>query len=160
MPPARPSFLLVEPDVAWATRLHDAAAPYAVISVCHDFDAARRPLLIASCAFIVTNIRLAEYNGLQLVYLGRDAHPDCHAIAYTDERDVWLAHEAQRAGAFYETRDCLPVTLPTLLTAQLPIHDRRDPARPDRRTHRRTGGRRARDRHLTTSGEVTQLRVR
>jgi hypothetical protein len=47
--------------------------------------------LVRPYTFIVTNIRLAEYNGLQLVCLAHDAHPDCRAIAYTDERDAWLA---------------------------------------------------------------------
>jgi DNA-binding NtrC family response regulator len=153
MPLSHPStLLLIEPDVAWSTRLRDIAAPLAATTVCQDFAAARARLSILGFAFLVTNIRLADYNGLQLVYLARDRHPACRAIAYTDERDVWLAREAQRAGAFYETRDCLPVTLPTLLTASLPLHDRRDPTRPDRRTRHRLGGRRAWDRHLASSG--------
>jgi DNA-binding NtrC family response regulator len=143
----RSALLLIEPDVTWSTRLRDVAAPFAAVNVCHDFDAARRQLTIATFAFVLTNIRLADYNGLQLVYVARALDARCRAIAYTDSVDVWLAREAQHAGAFYETRDCLPVTLPALLTAHLPASDRRDPAQPDRRSSRRGGGRRARDHH-------------
>ena len=146
-----PTLLLIEPDDIWRIQLRQAAPPMVSVDTCANYDSAVRQL-VRPYSFLVTNIQLAEYNGLQLVYLARDRHPHCRTIAYTDRRDVWLAREAQRAGAFYETRDGLPVTLPMLLTASLPMHDRRDPARPDRRTHRRTGGRRAWDRHVATNG--------
>jgi len=144
---SRSAVLLIEPDVLWAARVQEAAAPFAVVNVCHEFEAARRQLMIASFAWIVTNIRLADYNGVQLIYGAREADQRCRAIAYTDSRDIWLARTAQRAGAFYETRDCLPVTLPLFLTVQLPPADRRDPAQPDRRSPARAGGRRAWDQH-------------
>jgi DNA-binding NtrC family response regulator len=148
-----PALLLIEPDAQWASQLREIAAPFATVSVCHDFATADRQLSIASFAFVLTNIRLAEYNGLQLIYLARDLDARCRAIAYTESREVWLARDAQRAGAFYETRDCLPVTLPVLLTASLPTSDRRDPAQPDRRSSSRLGGRRARDQHLASLRE-------
>jgi DNA-binding NtrC family response regulator len=143
--------LLIEPDAMWTSRLRDVVAPFALVTVCHDFPAARRQLGIASFAYVVTNIRLAEYNGVQLVYAVRDAEPRCRAIAYTASLDVWLAREAQHAGAFYETRERMPVTLPALLMTQLPASDRRDPSRADRRSLTRVGGRRAWDQHLAAA---------
>ena len=44
-------------------------------------------------------IRLHAYNGLQLVYLSGSSRVPVHPIVYSDERDLWLAREAQRAGA-------------------------------------------------------------
>jgi DNA-binding NtrC family response regulator len=151
MSPSRYSpVLLIEPDQAWSARLHLAARPYARVTIAADFHTACRQLAIQSFACVITNIRLEAYNGLHLVYIARDVHADCRAIAYTDLRDIGLARDAQLASAFYETRDCLPLTLPALLTLPLPAYDRRDPARPDRRSRSRGGGRRARDKHLAT----------
>jgi DNA-binding NtrC family response regulator len=154
MPLSRqPRLLLIEPDDIWRIQLRHAASHTLIVDTCADYRSALRQF-VRPYTWIVTNIRLAEYNGLQLVYLARDAHPGCHAIAYTESRDIWLAREAQRAGAFYETRECLPVTLPVWLTAQLPAADRRDPARPDRRSSARAGGRRAWDRHRASEHGV------
>jgi DNA-binding NtrC family response regulator len=138
--------LIVEPDDDWSLRLRDVAARLTRVKVCRDFRSARRELSAHQFAFVATNIRLAEYNGLQLVYMACNAAAGCRAIAYTDAWDVWLAIEAQRAGAFYDTRECLPTTLPRFLTAQLPSADRRQPALRDRRSAlTRAGGRRAAD---------------
>jgi DNA-binding NtrC family response regulator len=145
-----PRLLLIEPDDIWRIQLRNAASSTVIVDSCADYYSALRQF-VRSYRFIVTNIRLAEYNGLQLVYLVRDAHPACRAIAYTESRDIWLAREAQRAGAFYEMRECLPVTLPMWLTAPLPLSDRRDPAQPDRRSSARAGGRRASDRHRAST---------
>jgi DNA-binding NtrC family response regulator len=143
----RVRLLVIEPDDIWRIQLRNAAPSAVTVDTCANYQSARCRIG-QPYTFIVTNIRLAEYNGLQLVYLIRDAHPDCQAIAYTNAHDVWLAREAQRAGAFYELRDRLPVTLPALLAAQLPRRDRRDPGHLDRRTEHCAGERRARDRHL------------
>jgi DNA-binding NtrC family response regulator len=149
LPSRRLRLLLIEPDDIWRIQLRRAASPLVMVDSCADYQSAQRRL-VQSYAFIVTNIRLAEYNGLQLVYLAHDAYPDCRAIAYTAGRDVWLAREAQRAGAFYDTRDCLPITLPRLLTMQLPTFDRRDARHPDRRASSRGGGRRVADQSLAS----------
>jgi DNA-binding NtrC family response regulator len=140
------SLLIVEPDDAWSLRLRDIGTRLVRVKVCRDFQSARRELSVDPFPFIVTNIRLGAYNGIQLVYMVREAFPPCRAIAYTEAWDVWLGREAQRAGAFYDTRDCLPMTLPGLLTTQLPASDRREPAQRDRRLPPRVGGRRASDR--------------
>jgi len=147
LPPRPYPLLIVEPDDDWSLRLRDVATRLTRVKVCRDFASARRELSARPFEFVVTNIRLEAYNGLHLVYMASYAAPGCRAIAYTDVWDVWLAAEAQQAGAFYDTRDCLPVTLPRFLTAQLPAADRRHATRPDRRPPSRFGGRRARDEH-------------
>ena len=113
------------------------------------FESARARLGVVPFDFLVTNIRLGPYNGLHLVYLVRDgqnaARPQ--AIVYSEAGDIGLAREAQQAGAFYETRGCVAVTLTAYLEARLPPFDRRDPATPDRRARFR-GGRRCWESHL------------
>jgi DNA-binding NtrC family response regulator len=146
--PSRPyPLLIVEPDDDWSLRLRDVATRLTRVKVCRDFPSARRELSVRQFALVATNIRLEAYNGLQLVYMARNAAAGCRAIAYTEAWDVWLAVEAQRVGAFYDVRECLPVTLPRFLTAELPAVDRRQPALRDRRTLSRVGGRRAADEH-------------
>jgi len=97
--------------------------------------------------FLVTNLRLNAYNALQLLHR-RSPGPDApRAIVYTDKRDPGLARQVQQAGAFYEIRERLPVSLGAYLYRTLPDRDRRDPAIPDRRGRLR-GGRRCWDLHL------------
>ena len=140
--------LLVDPSEAARVALRRAAAQASARVESHaTFQAARVRLSSARFQFLVTNIRLDAYNGLHLVYLsGGLAHPP-RAIVYTDVYDAGLAREARRAGAFYETRECLPVTLAAYLRAALPDRDRRSAAVRDRRAVPR-GGRRCWDEHL------------
>jgi hypothetical protein len=53
------------------------------------------------------------------------------ALVYTTTFDLAFAQEIQRAGAFYDTVDCLVISLRTYLAAALPRHDRRNPQRRD-----------------------------
>jgi DNA-binding NtrC family response regulator len=125
-------------------RLADAAHQYADVVDFGDFMQARRYLLAARCDWIVTNLRLQAYNGLHLVHLAAAARLPARFIVYADQRDVALAREAQRAGAFYETRARVERAIGAYLTGSLPEADRRDPELPDRRIAFR-GGRRSTD---------------
>ena len=156
--PRPPALLLVEPDDGWRTQVRRAASPLLIVDTYIDYGSARRQLVLGSYAFIVTNIRLEAYNGIQLVYLARDRHPGCRALAYTETREVGLARDAQFAGAFYDTCDRLHLTLPAWLTARLPPADRRDPAEPSRRSSSRDGGRRAWDHRLAGASQVGPAR--
>ena len=139
--------LLVEPDEAARGLLEAAASAFAHVE-CHGrFDTARARVCHGSFDFLVTNIRLDAYNGLHLVYLRAPSARSPRAIVYSDQHDVGLAREAQRAGAFYEIHECLPVTLAAYIGRTLPAWDRRDPASRDRRIIFR-GGRRCWDQHL------------
>jgi DNA-binding NtrC family response regulator len=144
---SRTHILLVEPDEAARGVLHTVASAFAHVKSHGRFDTARARLDRTLFDFLVTNVRLSDYNGLHLVYLRSPDPGAAPAIVYSDERDPGLAREAQRAGAFYEVGTCLPVTLAAYLTGTLPVRDRRDPATRDRRGLFR-GGRRRWDLHL------------
>jgi DNA-binding NtrC family response regulator len=146
-----PTLLLVEPDTGWRTRLRTVARAFASVDTCNTFREARRRLASNSYAFLVTNIRLGPYNGLHLLSLNCETIQRLRAVAYTGRRDIGLGREAHRACAFYETRDCLPFTLPALLCRDLPLRDRRDPAQPDRRARKPSGGRRIADRQCMSN---------
>jgi len=148
--PESPRVLIVDPDAAAGDRLRQAVGGVASAEHKSDFDPARKDVLGARCDYLVTNLRLREYNGLHLVYLIAAQGLPTRCIVYTDRHDAGLAHEVQEAGAFYETRDCLAITLAAYLQGTLPAHDRRTAAGHDRRRIFR-GGRRCWDAHLATS---------
>jgi DNA-binding NtrC family response regulator len=139
--------LIVEPEPRIRAALQQSVRSLADVHPQARFESARRLLASTTFDFVVSNVRLGDFNGLHLVYLAADAHTPPRCIVYTVEREPLLAREVQRAGAFYETAACLPVTISAYLTGMLPRADRRDPERPDRRTHFR-GGRRCWDVHL------------
>jgi DNA-binding NtrC family response regulator len=111
------------------------------------FAGARARLSKTPYDYLVTNLRLGAFNGLHLVYLATSHGLPVRCIVYTHERDVALVREIQNAGAFYETRECLPTTLAAYLRGTLPARDRRAPVAFDRRRVFR-GGRRCWDQHL------------
>jgi DNA-binding NtrC family response regulator len=144
------SLLLVEPNDVTRGLLEATAAQLAPVESHRTFESARARLSRAPFEFLVTNVRLGAHNGLHLVYLSCAGDGAPRAIVYTDQRDPGLAHEVQRAGAFYDVAACLPVTLAAFVRGTLPSRDRRDPATTDRRQQIR-GGRRCWDLHLKGS---------
>ena len=136
--------LIVEPDSKFAGCLAVAAAPLAEVETAADFGTARGRLAERSYDWLVTNIRLEEYNGLQLVYLAGAVKLPARLLVYADRQDLELAREAQRAGAFFESRQRVHLALAAYLRGTLPPLDRRDPALPDRRAISR-GSRRCTD---------------
>src|SRR5256885_988696 len=136
--------LLVEPDLRVRSVLRDALRLLAEVDDCRDFPVARARLSAASYDWLISNLRLESYNGLHLVHLVAFAGLPTRALVYGDPHDVWLAREAQRIGAFYESRDHLLRALPAIVLGKLPETDRRDPMAADRRSVFR-GGRRAVD---------------
>ena len=145
---ARPTrILLVELDDAIRAALLAVVGSWAVVEPHDGFESARARLSSSTFDLLVTNLRLGEYNGLHLVILVRDAAVKTSAIVYADERDLRLASDVQRAGAFFELAHRLPISLPGYVGSALPSRDRRDPLKFDRRKSPR-GGRRAWDEHL------------
>jgi hypothetical protein len=136
--------LLVEPDAAWRALLRDTVREVANLDGEADFLAARVHLLSTPYDWLITNIRLGAYNGLHLVHLAGISRPPIRFLVYSDQCDLWLAREAQRAGAFYESRERVDRALPAYLRSALPPQDRRNPAKPDRRADAR-GSRRCAD---------------
>jgi ActR/RegA family two-component response regulator len=139
-----PHVLLVEPDDLLRQRLAAVACAYADVADFADFMQARRCLLRMRTGWIVTNLRLGAYNGLHLVHLAAAAQLPVRYLVYSGPDDIWLAREAQRAGAFYEARETIHRALGAYLGGALPDADRRSPERPHRRRVFR-GGRRCTD---------------
>ena len=136
--------LLVEPDDARRAHLRDAVRAVADIDGDADFLDARTHLISRPYNWLVTNIRLGAHNGLHLVHLAKTLRRPIRSLVYDDQRDLWLAREAQRVGAFYESADRVDRVLPAYLRGALPPQDRRNPADPERRVSSR-GGRRCTD---------------
>ena len=146
--PSRPKhILLVEPDEAVRAGLVNAVGSRGIVESLAAFDSARSRLSGFVYDLLVTNLRLHEYNGLHLVYLVKDINVATNAIVYSEDEDLPLAMDAQRAGAFFELTRRMLIVLPVYVGSELPLRDRRDPARFDRRRTAR-GGRRAWDTHL------------
>jgi DNA-binding NtrC family response regulator len=142
-----PRVLLVEPQEAIRAVLCEATRAIAQVADHESFASARFRLLDTSVDFLVTNLHLGAFNGLHLVYLAAARGASARSIVYTERQDLALAREVQNAGAFYETRECLSVSLPAYLAGALPQHDRRNPACRDRRALVR-GGRRSWDHRI------------
>jgi DNA-binding NarL/FixJ family response regulator len=140
--------LVAEPDLALGRCIQSASGMADGLACCRDFHTAREALIDfadSPIEALITNLRLADYNGLHLVLLAREENRRARCLVYTDRPDTYLIREAQALGAFFERTDRLPYALPAFLRAALPERDRRDPDRSDRRVAFR-GGRRAADR--------------
>ena len=136
--------LLAEPDGVLRARLRKAVRERAQVDAESDFLSARTHLLSKPYDWLVTNLRLDAYNGLHLVYLAGAAKLSARFLVYDDRKDVELALEAQRAGAFFEPRHRVHLALAAYLRGTLPAQDRRNPEMPDRRAIPR-GSRRCTD---------------
>jgi DNA-binding NtrC family response regulator len=140
------SALIVDPDEEVVSRLRAIAegANYRVFGF-RSFECARGQLRRDhAISTLVTNVRLGQYNGIHLVYLGKLHHPDIHALVYGHPLDAVLAREAQRASAFYQHQGLMMLSLGNFLRAGLPSKDRRTVSDMDRRATFR-GGRRTTD---------------
>jgi hypothetical protein len=147
--------LLVEPQATPRALLQRAATPVARVVSHADFPTAREYLEDGlPFDFLVTNVRLGAFNGLHLVYVAAAKGLPARSIVYTDQPEVGLASEAHRAGAFYETGECLRVTLTGYLRGTLPPYDRRKPSAEAHHTLV-PGGRRCWDRHLAAVSRLS-----
>jgi hypothetical protein len=112
---------------------------------CKGFGSARDELRRGRpIAALIANVRLGEYNGIHLVYLGKVQRPGIRALIYGRPHDAMLAREAQRAAAFYQRQGLMMLSLGSFLRAGLPSQDRRAVSDMDRRAIFR-GGRRTTD---------------
>ncbi len=139
-----PTVLIVEPDAFLSRRLREACGPLAHVTTCADFPSGRERLVVDQPDFLVTNLRLNEYNGLHLLFLAQTEEPATHCILHTSRPDFSLVTEAQRLGAVFEWTERLPYAMHQYLRNPWPEIDRRSPQRVDRRQSFR-GGRRAPD---------------
>jgi len=136
--------LIVEPDATVLSSLLHSIGPLVDAEGCLNFPSARDRLVAHPYDRLITNLRLEAHNGLHLVYLVRASGWQTRSIVYTTHPELYLAHEVQAAGAFYESLDRLHLVLNGYVERNLPSFDRRHPLRPSRRILFR-GGRRAAD---------------
>jgi DNA-binding NtrC family response regulator len=139
-----PSVLIVEPDAFISRRLREACGHLARVTTCGDFPSGRERLMVDQPNFLVSNLRLNEYNGLHLLFLTHAEERTTHCVIHTSRPDFSLVAEAQKLGAVFEWTERLPYALHQYLENPWPEADRRTALRIDRRRIFR-GGRRAPD---------------
>jgi DNA-binding NtrC family response regulator len=137
--------LIVEPDPAYRDLLQRLAQPLAKVEAASDFQTAYSRLYPAPPDLLITKLRLySKVEGLQLAYVVASAGSTTRTIVYGESAEEWVTRELQRLGAFYEPQSRLQFALPAYVQALLPVLDRRDPMRVERRMRYR-GGRRGAD---------------
>jgi DNA-binding response OmpR family regulator len=82
------------------------------------FEAAQFALQTGYPDLVLTDIRLGEFNGLQLIALATDRMP---AVVMTGYDDVALENEARRLGAEYLVKPIPPGVLLSAIRRQLSI---------------------------------------
>ena len=96
-----PTILVVEPQQKSRAVLHAAASQYGRVESFASFESARARVVAGTFDYLVTNLRLAAFNGLHLVYLSRSLGIAARTIVYSDVHDASLVPEADAAGAAY-----------------------------------------------------------
>ena len=87
------------------TDIGDEVAAYA------NFEAAKAAIAQATPDVLIVDIRLAGFNGLQLIAMVKDQHPDVRAIAITGFDDLDLRREAADMGASFLVKPLTPTTI-------------------------------------------------
>jgi DNA-binding NtrC family response regulator len=137
--------LFADPDRTFCWRLKTLAQNSGIVAeVCTTSEEARKALVTSSPMLFFSNMRLGSVRGADLVHLARMANPKTRAILYGTSSDLLLAKQAQEAGAFFEPAAFVPYSLKQYFSPNLPLRDRRDASRIDRRSRFR-GGRRVTD---------------
>jgi two-component system response regulator FixJ len=112
--------LIVEDDAAtlagWAAYVH--AAGFSVVPL-SSFAEAHRLLPFARPDVLVTDIRLGEYNGLQLVVQAGTLDPPPFVIVTSGFDDPVLAAEAERMGATFLRKPVEPEQLIALISGMV-----------------------------------------
>lgn len=140
-----PRLLIVDSDATYRDLLLRLADPLAEVDAAPDFPTAYHRISSTPPDLLITKLRLySKLEGLQLAYAVASAGSPTRTIVYGEWADPWVTRELQRMGAFYEPQSRLQFALRSYVQARLPVLDRRDPMRVDRRMRYR-GGRRSSD---------------
>ena len=96
------AILVVDRDTSALASLveHLRNAGYRTVGA-DSFETARRLLHAEWFDLLITDIRLAAYNGLHLVFHSRVLNPACKAIVLASVRDASIEAETQRLDAHY-----------------------------------------------------------
>jgi DNA-binding NtrC family response regulator len=137
--------LLVDTKVAALRRAAEAIrrAGYDVVEAA-SFDEAKRALMARRPALLVSSLRLAAYNGLHLVHLGRLGLSTLGAIIISSGADAMLQAEAERVGASILQEPVPTGALLALIDRLLDVN-RVDPPEAPVPVERRTADRRGRE---------------
>jgi len=81
------------------------------IVACGTFAEARRALQTTHFDALITDVRLGEFNGLQLAVIGRETYPDLKVIVFSGFDDPVLRTEADHVGATYLVKPVAGATL-------------------------------------------------
>jgi DNA-binding NtrC family response regulator len=96
------SILIVDDDRALLDALEHALVQQgAHVVACESFAEARSMLRSRPFDAMLTDVRLGEFNGLQLALLAKDAHPTIRIVVFSGYNDPVLRAEAERLGAVY-----------------------------------------------------------
>jgi two-component system, NtrC family, response regulator AlgB len=98
----RPIVVVAEDDPAALDGLSQwlAGEGFTVLS-CATFAEARAQLASRRVAALLTDVRLAEFNGLHLVQLARTQHPRAGLVVFSGHSDGVLQAEARSLGALW-----------------------------------------------------------
>ena len=101
-PDTRPIVVLAEDDPAALDGLSRwLAGEELLVLSCATFAEARAQLGTRRVAALLTDVRLAEFNGLHLVQLARTLHPRARLVVFSGHQDEVLEHEAHSVGALW-----------------------------------------------------------
>jgi two-component system phosphoglycerate transport system response regulator PgtA len=92
------------------------------------FETGRRLLHTQWCDLLITDLRLAAYNGLHLVFHSRVVNPAASAIVLAAVPDVSNEIEARRLGAHYVAGPVEPESLVTLVGTVLAAAQQQSPS--------------------------------
>jgi DNA-binding NtrC family response regulator len=94
--------LVVDDDRSLLTLIERmlAAGGY-IVDVCASFEDAKQAITMSAPDVLVTDVRLGAFNGLQLVILAKELHPQTIAVVMSAYDDVALRKEALQCGAAY-----------------------------------------------------------
>ena len=99
-PPAVPTALVVEPNLVDALAITSALTECQFeITIADTFQKARTALTQRPPTVLVTEIRLAEFNGLHLVIYGKSVRPDMAALVLSSQPDAGLQVDTEALGA-------------------------------------------------------------
>lgn len=134
-PTAIATALIVEPNLVQAVAIASALTEsWFNVTIADTFQKARTALTGGPPAVLVTEIRLAEYNGLHLVIYGKSIRPEMAALVMSSEPDSVLESEAEALGATYmikpvSGKDAQAALLRTISRLEIPARSL-DPIRP------------------------------
>jgi DNA-binding response OmpR family regulator len=127
----RPIVVLAEDDRSALDGLTEwlEGEGFAVLA-CATFGEARAQLATRRVAALLTDIRLAEFNGLHLVQLALTLHPRSRLVVFSGHSDDVLQAEAQGVGALWLLKPLDLGALRLHLADLLPRPDEPSPGRP------------------------------